>query len=240
MASGMRIRGPVKNVDRSGVAERDWFRNLPIGQEPDLVVYFNDFIKEADYAAADWTITTVEAGAGSATEAIAADELGGALLITNDAADNDSDELQLAQDNWKLSAGKRLWWEMRLKISDATQSDLFVGLATTDSTLIAGTTDSISFRKDDGSTALSFVTEDNTSETSTASVATVVADTYMKLGFYWDGISKVRAYVNRSLVATHTANIEQTNKLAISMAIQNGEAAAKTMTVDYIYCAMER
>lgn len=240
MASGMRIRGPVKNVDRSGVAERDWFRNLPIGQEPDYVVYFNDFIKEADYAAADWTITTVELGAGAATEALAADELGGALLITNDAADNDSDELQLTQDNWKLSAGKRLWWEMRVKVSDATQSDLFLGLATTDTTLIAGTTDSVSFRKDDGSASLYFVTEDNTTETSTTGVATLANDTYVRLGFYWDGISRVRAYVNRALVATHTANIEQTNKMAISMALQNGEAAAKTMTVDYIYCCMER
>jgi hypothetical protein len=50
----------------------------------------------------------------------------------------------------------------------------------------------------------------------------------------------VKAFVNRALVATHTANIEQTNKLAVSMALQNGEAAAKTMTVDYIYVAQER
>ncbi len=235
-------RGPLKNVANSSnrLGDREWYQELPIGEEPDLIRYFNDFIKEGDYATGDWTITTTEAGAGDATEAIAADEIGGALLITNDAADDDNDQLQLVQDNWKLAVGKRLWWEMRLKISDATQSDLFVGLATTDTTLIAGTTDSVSFRKADGSTALSFVTEDNTTETTTSSVHTVVADTYMKLGFYWDGISRVRAFVNRNLVATHTTNIEQTNKMTVSLALQNGEAVAKTMTIDYIYVAQER
>ncbi len=236
------FKGPLNNAfaDGARLGTREWFQKLPIGQEPDLIVYFNDFIKQTDYDTNDWTITTTEAGAGDATEAIAADEIGGALLITNDAADDDNDQLQLVQDNWKLAAGKRLWFEARLKISDATQADLFVGLATTDTTLIAGTTDSVSFRKADGSTALSFVTEDNTTETTTSSVATVAADTYMKLGFYWDGVNTVRAFVNRSLVATHTSNIEQTNKMAISLALQNGEAVAKTMTVDYIYAAQER
>lgn len=234
--AGVKFTGPIKNKDAANPATRGWFRNLPMGQEPDLVVIFNDFLVERDYTAGDWTITET----GDGTQAIAADELNGALLLTNAAADDDSNELQLKQDNWKMTSGKRLWFETKFKVSDATQSDFFVGLATTDTTVIDGTTDSVGFRKADAATGVESVTEDNTTETTTASVHTMADDTYVTLGFYWDGISRVRFFKNRTLVATHTANIEQTNKLAVTFAIQNGEAVAKTMTIDYFYVAQER
>jgi hypothetical protein len=230
-----KFRGPLKNVDVSS-GNRDWFRNLPIGQEPDFYVAFNDFLFAKDYNASDWVVTETDAGA---TQAIAADVLGGALLITNTATDDDIVQLQSAEQAWKLGAGKKLWFETKLKVSDATQSDVFVGLATTDTSIIAGTTDSVGFRKADGAAALVSITEDNTTET-TNSAATMVADTFVTLGFYWDGVSKVRFYVNRALTATHTANIEQTNALALTFTLQNGEAAAKTMTIDYFYIAAER
>ena len=232
-----RFRGPVKNAASSNLATRDWFQELPIGKGPEVVEYYNDFLFAGDYSASDWVVTETDAGA---TQAIAADEVNGALLLTNTAADNDIVQLQSAEEWTKLSAGKRLWFETKLKVSDATQSDIFVGLATTDTTIIAGTTDSVGFRKADGSAAVEALTEDNTSETTTASVATLANSTYVTLGFYWDGVSKVRFYVDRSLVATHTSNIEQTNKLALTLTLQNGEAVAKTMTIDYLYVAQER
>lgn len=230
-----RFTGPVLNPNKSQGA-REWFSNLPTSEDPDYVVYWNDFLTAQDYAATDWVVTETQAGA---TQAIAADEVGGAILLTNSAGDDDVNQLQSAEEFVKLAVGKRLWMEARVKISDATQSDLFIGLATTDASIIAGTTDSVGFRKLDGSTTLSSITEDNTTET-TNTAATVVADTYMKLGFYWDGVNAVKFFVDRNLVATHTANIEQTNKLAVTVTLQNGEAVAKTLTVDYVYVGMER
>ena len=77
----------VTNVATGGTSEKL--------KSPDPIkyhVYHEDFDK---YTASDWVITTTEAGGGDATEALA-DGDGGLLVITNDAADNDSDELQWA------------------------------------------------------------------------------------------------------------------------------------------------
>jgi hypothetical protein len=230
-----RFSGPLKNAELTR-GSREWYSNLNATSDPDLVEYYNDFLFAQDYAATDWVVTETDA---AATEAIAADEVGGALLVTNTAADDDIVQLQSAEEWLKLSAGKRLWFETRLKISDATQSDLFVGLATTDTTIIAGTTDSCGFRKSDGAATLVSITEDATVET-TNTAATLVSATYVKLGFYWDGVSTVKFFVNRALTASHTANIEQTNKLALTFTLQNGEGVAKTLTIDYVYVAMER
>ena len=52
---------------------------------------FHTYMEDFDiYNATDFTITTTEAGSGSATEALA-DEDGGVLVITNDDADTDRD-----------------------------------------------------------------------------------------------------------------------------------------------------
>lgn len=228
--------GPIKNKEKTG--SREWFSGMDISNNPDIVVYFNDFLTAQDYAATDWTITTVEAGAGDATEALAADELNGALLITNDAADDDSDSLQLTQETFKIQSGKKLWFETKLKISDATQSDLLVGLNIRDTTPLASS-DGIVFLKSDGSTAMSFKTYKDTTATTTSSVYTMTTS-YVTLGFYWDGVSTVKAFVNRALVATHTTNICDDENLALTLHIQNGEAAAKTCTVDYFFVASER
>ena len=233
-----KFTGPLQNADKIG-GLRQWFQGLPIGQEPDLCVYFNDFLVAQDYAATDWVVTTTEAGAGDATEAIAADEACGALLITNDAADNDLDALQSAEETWRLTAGKQTWFETRLKISDADQMDLFVGLSITDTTALAST-DQCGFLLADGSAALSAVTLKDSAGTTTSSVATLADSTYVKLGFHYDGISKIKYFVNRSLVATHTTGIPDNENLALTIHVQNGEAVAKTCTIDYFYVAQER
>lgn len=227
--------GPVLHKEKDGV----WNAKLPVAQDPDYVVYFNDFLVEQDYAAADWVITTTEAGAGSATEALAADELNGALLITNDDADNDLDALQHTQEVWKLASGKRLWFKAKLKVSDVTQSDLFVGLSITDTTVL-DTTDRVGFQSDDGDALLDILTEKDSTETNTAGVATLVDATYVELGLYWDGKAKVEFFVNDALVGTHTTNIPDDENLCLTIHLQNGEAVAKTATVDYFYVAMER
>jgi hypothetical protein len=227
--------GPVlENADARGL--RESMAGLPVNANADYVRYFNDFLFSQNYAAADWVVTETQAGA---TQAIAADAVGGALLLTNDAGDDDVVQLQSAEEWFKLTAGKKARCEIKFKVSDATQSDLFVGFATTDTSIIAGTTDSIGFRKSDGSTTLQSITEDNTTET-TNTAATMADDTYVTATFLWDGVSKVKFFINGSLTAEHTTNIETTNKLALTLCLQNGEAVAKTMTVDYIDVLLER
>jgi hypothetical protein len=237
-----RFKGPVKNRDVSSQSgPRSWFSNLPIGLgENDYIEYANDFLFAKDYNASDWVVTETQA---AATQGIAADVLGGALALVNSAADDDVNQLQAAEEWFKTGVGKRAWFECRFKVSDATQSDLFVGFCTTDTTVIAGTTDSLGFRKSDGSTTLQSLSEDNTVETTNTHL-TMADDTYVTVGFYWDGISRVFFYSgsgeSRTLVNTHTTTIEQTNKLALTLCLQNGDGNARTLTVDYVYVALER
>ena len=197
--------------------------------------YFDDF----DYfTAGDWTITTTEAGAGDATEALT-DGDGGLLLITNDAADNDNDFLQKKGESFKFVAGKRLWFKTRFKVSDATQSDLVIGLQITDTTPLA-VTDGVYFLKADGSTTVNCLVTKNSTSTTTAA-ATLASDTFITLGFYYDGASTIQIWADDLVVATSvTTNLVDDEELTISFGIQNGEAVAKTLTIDYILAVKER
>ena len=199
-------------------------------------VWFDDFDK---YTAGDWTITTTEAGAGSATEAVG-DLDGGVLVITNDNADNDADFFQWASETFKFEAGKKLFFKSRFKVSDATQSDFVMGLQITDTTPL-DVTDGVYFKKDDGDDNLDVYVEKNNTATSSLDVHTVVDDTYMVCGFYYDGIDSVDFFVDDARMATlAVTNLPDDEELTISFGIQNGAAAAKVMSVDYIMVAKER
>lgn len=235
---GVHFNGPIKNkVKRDG--ERAWYGDLPVGEEPDLCVLFNDFLLAQDYDANDWVITTTEAGAGNASEALAADEACGALVITNDDADNDVDSLQMTEENWRLASGKQMWMNMRIKVADADEADMFIGLAITDTTP-RDATDKIGFLLADGSAALSCVSTKDSSSTTTSSIVTLADATYVKLALHWDGASKVEWFVDGAKVATHSSNIPNDENLCVTLNIQNGAAAANSLTVDYIYVAQER
>lgn len=200
--------------------------------------FFNDF---DEYYAVNWTVTKTQAGATQALTNVD----GGVLLLTNSAADDDIVALQKVGESFKFEAGKKLFFKARFAVSDATQSDLVIGLQITDTTPLA-VTDGVYFRKDDGDANLDFVVvKDSTASTATA-IATVVNATYITVGFYYNGVDEVvYAASTNSLNPTvlgklATTNLPNDEELTISFGIQNGEAVAKTMSVDYIFAAKER
>lgn len=203
--------------------------------------YFNDF---DTYVAGDWVITTVEAGAGDATEALTNAD-GGVLLITNDAADDDSDFFNKVGESFKFESGKKLYFKSRFKVSDATQSDFIMGLQITDTTPLA-VSDGVYFRKDDGDANLDFVVIKDSSATTASAITTVSDDTYITIGFYYNGVDAVYYYagtdtLNPTLLGKSvTTNLPDDEELTISFGIQNGEAVAKTMSIDYIFVSKER
>lgn len=201
--------------------------------------FFDDFDR---YNASDWIITTTEAGAGSASEALTAID-GGALLITNDAADNDCDFFQGNAASFLMAAGKRAFFKCRFKVSDATQSDVVIGLQVTDTTPLA-VTDGIFFQKDDGDTHIDFYCQKDASTglNSVADIAELADDTFVELAWAYDGVGSVAYFVNGvqkgTLSATSAFLPDAT--LNVSFGIQNGEAVSKTMTLDYVFAAKER
>jgi hypothetical protein len=64
----------------------------------------------------------------------------------------------------------------------------------------------------------------------------------MSVGFEYDGIQTVKVFVNNAVVTRLDASSTYLpdTLLAVSYGVQNGEAAAKTMTLDYIFAAQER
>jgi hypothetical protein len=200
-------------------------------------VYHNDF---DTYLASDWTITTTEGGSGNASEALG-DGDGGLLVITNDDADNDNDFLQLVKEGFKFESGKQLAFNARFKTSDADASDVVIGLQITDTSPL-DVSDGIFFLLTDGSTTLQFIVEKDGTQ-STLDLPTAMADdTFMTVGFVFDPRDQTfHVYQNNAEVGTVVStNAPDDEDLTVSFGIQNGAAAAKVMTVDYITAMKER
>ena len=217
----------------TNVGEQSLFAELGQPAATIFHTYFEDFDY---YTAGDWTVTETDAGA---TQALT-DGDGGLLLITNTAADNDLVSLQKKGESFRFESGKALFFEARFKVSDATQSDVVIGLQITDTTPL-DVSDGVFFIKADGAATVNFLVEKNNTATTASSIATMANDTYIRLGFYYDGSSAVQYFVNGTYTGSSvTTNLPDDEDMTITIAIQNGEAVAKTMTVDYVYVAKER
>lgn len=199
-------------------------------------IFFEDFDK---YTAGDWTITTTEAGAGDATEAVGNIQ-GGVLVVTNDAADNDLDFFQWTKETWKFQVGKKMLFKARFKIFEVIQCDFRIGLMITDTTQL-DVTDGVYFGTDDGDALLDFSVEKNNTATLQAGIATLVADTFVTVRFYYDGGDKIIYSVDdETLGSVALTNMVDDEELAVSFGIQNGEAVANVLTLDYILVKRER
>jgi hypothetical protein len=220
----------------TNVADNNVFADLRMSDPTLYHSYLNDF---DTYAAGDWVVTETDAGA---TQALTAGD-GGLLLITNTAADNDLVALQKTPAAWTFTSGKKTFFRCRFKVSDATQSDLVFGLQVVDTTPL-DVTDGVYFLKADGAATVDVICRKNasTGSTSATAVATLVNDTYIMLAFAYDGDSKVVYSVDGTVLGSLDASSSYLpdTTCTVSFALQNGEAAAKTMTVDYIYVAKER
>lgn len=218
-------------------AKKDQPMFMPLPSDQTHYGYFNDFMT---YNSGDWTITTTEDGTGSATEAMTSGA-GGQFLITNAAGDNDLDFLQLKGESFLIDGTKRAYFSARFKVSDATQSDFVMGLQITDTTPLA-VSDGVFFIKDDGDTNLDFIVEKNSTSTDTTAIHTMADDTFVTVAWYIDPISSLVYYSvnNAEPVGVVNTNLPDDEELTVSFGIQNGEAAAKTMTIDYVTAIVER
>jgi hypothetical protein len=204
----------------------------------DVVKYIDDFVAGGgpDTAWDAWTVTRVEAGAGEST-ITSGDTGNGTMLLTTDAADNDGLNCQLLGESFKLESGKPLYFGARIQsISDVTQSDLFIGLAITDTDILGGVTDSIGFQKVDASTDLTFVVNKNSTATTASGLKTLANTTAYVLEFYYDG-TNIEVFVDGVSVATPAiTNLPDDEELRISVHFLAGEAVAKTCAIDWIRC----
>lgn len=221
----------------NGVTNVEEYKGLGTYLAPDpsrVHQWFDDF---DSYTAGNWTVTKTQVGA---TQAIV-DADGGVLALVNSAADNDLNQIQLAKETFRLAANKQTWIKARFKVSNATESDVLVGLYITDTSPVASKpSDGFYFQKLDGSTSLTFECGVNSTYTSTT-VATMANDTYVVVAAYYNGYDRIELYLNDQKVATSVAtNLCTDEDLAVSLAVQNGDANARTLSVDYLLVSEER
>lgn len=208
----------------------------------DFATQFEDFHR---YLAADWLVTAV--GAGTAA---LGNNIGGSLVLTNAAADDNSIFLQFkgsdaaVKTQWAYTTGKKLQFTHRVQINEVLQSDYIAGLHSVDTDPIAtAPANGFYFRKDDATARLWFCASKAGVETKLDTQTDMVAATNYDLEFYYDGShSTIAAYINQVKVGSLpvAAGPASGTLLALSFGLQNGEAVAKNATVDFIGAQVQR
>lgn len=226
------IISPSRHPEGISVHGAGALKNLPVPTfKNKWLVEWNDF---TNYVAGDWTVTETQA---EATQALL-DEQGGWLRLANTAADNDVNQIQKKGEAWKLVAGKKTMFEARIRCSEATQTDWHVGLIITDTDLVGGVTDGIYFRKDDGDANIDFTSLKNSAGTTSTAIATSVANTAVKLGFYFNG-AEIFVFVNDVQKYRNTApTFVDDEELCITFSQTNGDGNARNFDIDY-YCVAQ-
>lgn len=201
--------------------------------------YFNDFRATADLD--EWTVT---ADHDDCTQVISEDAVCGECLLTNKAeTDNNAQQINLAQETFKLAPGKKLWFEARLKTAaGAKEIDFAAGLiAAQDLTGVADSrpANGIVFHKDDGDTNLDISSSDSGVDLQTLAVATWTT-AYHIIGFYFDGGASGQATITPYVDGVAGTPISAVTyvmmgEMAPLFMVRNGDATTtQTMTIDYV------
>ena len=205
------------------------------GQPGHYASYSNDFF---EYTAGDWTLTTTENGSGDASEALA-DEVYGIISISLDNSLNDADGFQLGAESFKPTAGKNIYFETKLKMSDATDTDILFGLVVTDTSPEAHA-NGIVFEKDDADTQWDFKTTASSVTSSESNIATAQTTNYVTLGFRVIGTSHVEYWVDDIYQGVLTSSIPSTDLRPTMYYLNGTEGDSEILNIDYIFVSQER
>lgn len=169
---------------------------------------WNNYDPEATVG--DYVLTQATAGTGAISTAA-----GGVLeLDCNSTTQGQGVQLQRVKAAFLPAAGKHIWAEFKLKVVDTYDKvQLFCGLSEIDTTLIASGANSSANHigweiATAGAGALTFAGE-KAGARGTATSVSIAEDTYIKLGFYVNGVTSIQQYINGVATGSEiaTANI---------------------------------
>lgn len=241
---------PQRNPSRfpsgvSNVAREKQFGRIQTFDPSKQHIYWNDF---DTYVAGDWVVTETQAGA---TQAVATG-LGGWFVHTNSAASADVSSIQLAQPGFAFTDGKAFWCKTRFKVDDSTNASVAIGAMILDTSPIASApTEGIYFTKAAAGTSMLLKVGKASSYTNSAAFGALASDTFYTVGYHCEGkqfvspATGVASYNfdiffgtddNPNLITRVVVPVTNTpvgTLITPTIALQNGTAAARTMTVDY-------
>jgi hypothetical protein len=190
-----------------------------------------------------FSTTVTETGGGGNSTIVKATTVGQLFLLTTDNADYDGLNVQLKGEPFKLETNKPLYFGCKLEINDVDQTDLLIGLAETETTLMATASahataiagDALAYVSIDGAATITMEGHLDGSETNTATAsATLADDTAIVFEFYWDG-ETVYGYINDSLVGTFSSSLPD-GDMTVSINFRTGETTANTCKIHWLRC----
>lgn len=209
-------------------------------------VFFRDFIED-EIGATGWVVIEDDA----ADTQVASDAQHGKLVLTCKATtDNDACQAFWAQETFKLTSGKSLWYEARVRCpaGDATNLDFWIGLAETED--LTGVADNMpangfGFRKDDGDTHIDIHSSDGGTDTSGTERGTLVNATWIKLGLKFNGgasgAGTLTPYIDGTAGTAITVTYATMAELAPGFMIRNGDGTTtQVLEIDYVKVVTER
>lgn len=183
----------------------------------------------------EFTATAV--GVSSVAQGITA---GARAVITNAAAENDGNNLQLVGTPFQLATNKPLYFGCKATLSHATRPDFFVGLASKDTALISAHAIDVAasavgwYNLSTGAGALQCYNEIHADSVVTASGDVLDTNAHV-YEFLYDGAGNLDFYFDRVWKARHSTFVP-TVVLAPSIVLQNGTGNALSGTVDWMRC----
>lgn len=240
--------------------------SIKSGREPGFC-FEDDFITfdgSATAGAAKWY--TVQEASGSDI-AIVDSLLGGVVRMSTGNTDNDQAIMGSSLDGGSFSivanSGGKVWYESRILTNAVTSACLAVGMinaADIAADLLADNgvdTDMLGTSEPDfvgfvttgaDGAGLDAIYMDQSSTGGhpihLADAQTLVADTWYKVGWYFDGKTTLKYYVDNAQVGTNLditgSDFPDGEELALAFAIKTGTAADKQLDIDWVRAAQLR
>ena len=186
-----------------------------------------------------WTNTAVEAGTGSSTHiAKTADSTLGVLRWDSAANEDDGIQSQLMGTAFKLDSGNPCYFGARVALVEKTESDMFVGLAIADTSILAGLPDDIiGFTTTDADANVNYLVRESGTGAIVDTAVDFVDATFITLEFFWDGTTAY-FYVDDTFIASTATNIPDDVFMRVSVAHLNGTGSSQHdgVDVDWIRC----
>ena len=214
---------------------------LAINQDPTIAMVWEDDFYSYITTQGGLTSTITNSGAIAISTGI-----GGQVNIdASDGTATDNDESYLGSTYLPFvpTAGKDLWFEARVKLTEANTDDanIIVGLSTLynadaiqdDGAGPPANYDGLVFFKVDGGTVWQTETSSGDgTQTTNASAGTFTSGTWYRLGIYLEGNTQATFYINGTSVGSVTATLPDTG-LGLVFGVKNGLTNEENLYVDW-------
>lgn len=256
----LRFRGTTANF---GVPECLLWGDAPVLQciaDPSLGSYlFEDFNRPPSDTTVTGFETIDDSGTGTCTYQ---DVAHGVFNVVTAAADNDYHAFASVNEIFNLGLQKKMWFEARFKLAEATTNESTWWFGLTDTTTTGGMQANtggpladfdgvLIYKTPETALTINITVSNATVQDTESSIATSVSDTWTRVGFKYDGsngttgtITPYYSVDGSSDLAAGTAVtflIASMTASELVFGVKAGPtAAAETLQVDYIRCLQLR